>query len=276
MAPEQAGGSSHQLTTAADIYSLGAILYELLAGRPPFQGDSAMEILCQVKGRRAEPLRKLNPRVDADLATICSKCLEKNPDRRYATAQSLAEDLERFGRGEPIQARPVSPGEKFARWCRRKPALAASFGALALALVLGFAGVTWQWRNAQNHARSETRQRVRAEQAVFRLTFDKAEMLFEQDHAAQALAHLAQLLRQFPTNEVVAARIQSALTLRPFCLPVAQLPHSGRLTTARLDPAGRRVLTASLDGAARMWDARTGSLALTSARKSLALGLFSS
>jgi len=260
MSPEQAAGDTRHLTTAADIYGLGAILYELLGGRPPFEGNSAVEILSRVRDEEPQPLRKLKPGVSLDLETICLTCLQKIPDRRYSTAQSLAEDLERFLRGEPIQARSVGPGEKFIRWCRRKPALAGLLGALAFALILGFAGVTWQWLRADSHAKSETRQRLRAEEAVLRLTFDKAETLFEQNRAAQALAHLARLLRQYPDNRVVASRIQSALTSRGFCLPVAQLRHGARIMTLRFSPDGRRILTASDDNTARMWESSTGRL----------------
>src|SRR5262249_33618646 len=161
------------------------------------------------------------------------------------SAQSFAEDLERFLRGEPIQARPISSGERFVRWCRRKPALAGSLGALAFALVAGLAGVTWQWRNAQSHAESEARQRQKADDAGCRLAYEKAESVFEQDRAAQALAHLARLLRQRPSDPSVAARIQSALTLRGFCLPVAQLQHAARIMAVCFSPDGKRVLTAS-------------------------------
>jgi WD40 repeat protein/tRNA A-37 threonylcarbamoyl transferase component Bud32 len=276
MAPEQAAGRVKQLTTAADIYSLGAILYELLVGRQVCPGESTLEILKQVQENEPASPRKLNPAVAPDLETICLKCLQKAPDRRYTSAQSFAEDIERFLRGEPILARPVGSGERFVRWCRRKPALAGSLGALVFALVFGFAGVTWQWRNAQHHAESEARQRRLAEDAVLRLTYEKAETLFEQDRAAQALAHLARLLRQRPNDSTIAARIQSALTLRGFSLPVAQLQHGARIMTICFSPDGQRVLTASLDGVARMWDARTGRALfdLTHARN-IRLGIFS-
>ncbi len=276
MAPEQAAGRVKELTTAADTYSLGAILYELLAGRQLCSGASTLEILKQVQENEPAAPRKLNPAVAPDLETICLKCLQKAPEHRYASAQAFAEDLERFLRGEPIQARPIGSGERFVRWCRRKPALAGSLGALAFALVSGLAGVTWQWRNAQHHAESEARHRRLAEDAVMRLTYEKAETLFEQDRAAQALAHLARLLRQHPTNPAVAARIQSALTLCGFSLPVARLQHAARIMTVCFSPDGKRLLTASLDGTARMWDARTGkALFDLQHAKSIRLGAFS-
>ncbi len=133
MAPEQAAGNNRQLTLAADIYSLGAVLYELLSGHPPFEGGSTLELLRQVQEREATPVRKSNPGINRDLDTICLKCLQKDPQRRYASAEELAADLDRWLAGKPIHARPVAPLEKLWLWSRRNPAAAA---ALALLLVL--------------------------------------------------------------------------------------------------------------------------------------------
>src|SRR5438128_1738058 len=119
----------------SDVYSLGAILYHCLTGRPPFLGESLTEILHQVLNVEVVPPRALNPSVPADLETICLKCLEKEPARRYATAKELADELGRFLKGEPVHARPIGPAGKAWRWSRRKPVL-ATLGALVLVLVL--------------------------------------------------------------------------------------------------------------------------------------------
>jgi len=132
MAPEQAAGETKHLTTAADIYSLGAVLYELLTGRPPFRGETPVETLRKVVEQEPQGPQTLNKLADPDLATICLKCLEKDPRQRYGSAEALAEDLERWLRDEPIWAHRASNAVRFKRWARRNPLLTATSAGLVM------------------------------------------------------------------------------------------------------------------------------------------------
>jgi serine/threonine protein kinase len=147
MAPEQAEGRSRDIGPLADIYALGAILYEMLTARPPFQGESTLDTLEQVRFQDPVPPRRLQPRVPRDLETICLKCLHKEPHQRYLSAGALAEDLNRFLAGEPIRARPTPLWERSRKWARRRPALATllAVSGMALAGLLG----GWIWFTAQ-------------------------------------------------------------------------------------------------------------------------------
>jgi hypothetical protein len=142
MAPEQAGGQNSQVGPAADVYALGAILYECVTGRPPFLAATPMDTLLQVLHDEPVPPRQLQSRTPRDLETICLKCLRKEPQGRYASALALAEDLRRYSAGEPILARPAGALERLWRWGKRKPALAAAGAAIVLAMLTALVTVT--------------------------------------------------------------------------------------------------------------------------------------
>ena len=154
-APEQIEGLTRTVGPAADIYALGALFYHMLTGRPPFQAATVLQTLEQVKTADPVPPSRLQPGLSQDAETICLKCLQKDPQRRYADAAALAEDLDRFLAGCPILARPIGAAERFRKWIRRRPAVALLSAAVVAVTVLGFILVSWQWRRAEAKAAAE-------------------------------------------------------------------------------------------------------------------------
>ena len=189
MAPEQAAGRSKDAGPAADVYALGAILYEVLTGRPPFRGATAMDTLVQVVAGDPVPPRSLQPGVPRDLETVCLRCLEKEPSRRYASAADLADDLRRFREGQPVRARPLGPSGRLLRWCRRRPAVAGLLAALLLVVLAALVSMTVLWRGAEAD-------RVAALQAKGEALQAKGEA---EDSRADALAKF-QLAREAADN----------------------------------------------------------------------------
>lgn len=224
MAPEVAQGR-RDLTNAADIYSLGAILYELLTGQPPFTAASVVEVLRLVVETEPLPPRRVVRSVPRDLETVCLKCLRKEPAARYGSAHELAEDLAHFLAGESVRARRAPTAERLWRWCRRRPAVAA----LLTALLLGAVAAVWQIDAAR---RAEGREKVHAEavsgqlqqsntqldesnsrlgEMIDQVELQRAEDLFHEGESGRALLFLVRVLERHPNHPVAAPRLASAL-----------------------------------------------------------------
>ncbi len=202
MAPEQARGRAAEVGPHADTWALGAILYECLTGRPPFQGPTPTDTMLQVIHTEPVPPRRLQPRVPRDLETICLKCLNKEPSQRYASAEALADDLRRFQAGKPIHARPPGlPGRGW-RWCRRNPVAAGLAALTALVFLVSFVLVAALWRRAEHNFAAAEAQRRRGDEER-----DRAE---EEMRVAEAVGRFLQidLLRQAdPFEQAEAERL---------------------------------------------------------------------
>jgi len=242
MAPEQADGHSKSVGPAADVYALGAILYQALTGKPPFLGESAIETLKLVVSTEVLHPRRLRPDVPRDLETICLKCLEKSPGQRYATAFELAGDLGRFQRGEPVRARRLGPARRLSKWARRHPWQTTS-GATVLAAVLALIGLTYR-HNVQLRAEvgrtrakaAEARRNYQEARSTIQAMLDRLQdrrlagsprlLDLRRDQREDALAFYDRILRQVDSNDPVV-RADTARALTEASAVQHELGHDG-------------------------------------------------
>jgi WD40 repeat protein/tRNA A-37 threonylcarbamoyl transferase component Bud32 len=266
MAPEQARGDIGNISPATDVYALGVLLYELLTGSPPFRAESVLQTLQLVCDNEAVPPRQLQPHCPRDLETICLKCLQKNPSRRYESAEALADDLRRFIEGKPIHARPVGIAERLAKWAARYPAVAALMTLSFLIAVVGVALVLWQWQRAESSLgrleRANRDERAHRRHAEDALTEARTQLY---------LTRIGQVDREWRAGNIVRAD-----QLLEQCLPVElrawewyylkRLCHTELLTLSGHDwalrgagyVAGGKLVSAGLDGTIKFWDLDTG------------------
>jgi WD40 repeat protein/tRNA A-37 threonylcarbamoyl transferase component Bud32 len=287
MSPEQAAGKK-DLTIAVDVYGLGAILYELLTGRPPFHAPSVLETVRQVLEKEPARPRSWNPRLDQDLETICLKCLEKEPRKRYRSAEEVADRLQWFLERKPIPDRRITGAERLWRWCRRNPILATT-GCLASVAIIAVVSLSvsfaiHSYHAAQNEIQAATDlrekhgktlaaledvknaledvriERRRAQDRLVEIEVAEGVRLMDEGDLLGSLPWFVKALKEEqggPERERIHLMRVGAVWRQ--CPRLVQFwLHDGPVAHAEFSPDGKRVVTASYDWTARVWDIASG------------------
>jgi WD40 repeat protein/tRNA A-37 threonylcarbamoyl transferase component Bud32 len=270
-APEQVEGLAKAIGPATDIYALGVIYYQMLTGRPPFQAATVLQTLEQVRAADPVPPSRLQPGLSQDAETICLKCLQKDPRRRYVDALALAEDLDRFLTGRAILARPTGAAERFRKWMVRRPAVAMLSMSVAAVTILGFILVSWQWRRAEAKARAEVAANKLAQQARLMALEKEAELMFQQGMALCEQGEVPRGLLWLSRALELANEARSESLDRPLRINLAdwagqlsrrrRLPpmrHSGPVMSLNFRRGGGALVSVGEEGVARIWDTTTG------------------
>jgi WD40 repeat protein/serine/threonine protein kinase len=271
MSPEQAQGLRGQITIATDVYGLGTVLYTLLTGRTPFRARTVQETIQEVIHKEPRRPRALNPRTDLDLETICLKCLEKDPAKRYLCARDLADDLDRRLKGKPILARPTSLANRAWKYTRRHPVSSALLSMLLLTAAIGSGGIIWQWRQAVGAraalqvalgmAKQNEDDARKSEDLALHLAYaaklNLAERDWRDDNTTQVLHHLEETrprpgkpdLRNFEWYYLDRLCHSHERTLAG---------HTDFVLSVAYSPDGRRLVSASQDATLRLWNIASG------------------